>query len=41
MNHRDDQDRTPLHYAALGGDLQIGEMLLAAGAEVNATDSQV
>lgn len=35
---RDDNRRTPLHHAALGGSLVIVEMLVTRGADVNAKD---
>jgi hypothetical protein len=36
VNARDDDDETPLHYAAWYGSLPIAEFLLAHGAELNA-----
>ena len=33
---KDDDGRTPLHYAVLDGDTEVAERLLTKGAEVNA-----
>jgi ankyrin repeat protein len=41
VNRFDDLGRTPLHYAAVGEHLAIVELLLRAGAHVNAHDERV
>jgi ankyrin repeat protein len=40
-NEFDDLGKTPLHYAAEGGHLQVIELLIASGADVNANDERV
>ena len=35
---KDNQDRTPLHFAAVGGHKDVAALLLASGADVNAKD---
>jgi ankyrin repeat protein len=35
---KDEQEKTPLHYAAAKGEKEIAEVLLGAGADVNALD---
>src|SRR5579884_4174855 len=37
---RDDKQRTPLQLAARGGCLEVVQMLLAGGADVNTTDEK-
>jgi hypothetical protein len=37
---RDDTGATGLHYAAFQGDREIGELLLAAGSDINALDDR-
>lgn len=41
LNLFDDLGKTPLHYAAMGGHLDVLNVLLAAGADVNAHDERV
>ena len=36
VNAKDEDERTPLHYAAINGHYAIAELLIAAGADVNA-----
>jgi ankyrin repeat protein len=38
VDHRDARRRTPLHWAALRGDLEAVELLLGAGADVDVVD---
>jgi ankyrin repeat protein len=38
VNERDQYDRTPLHYAAIEGHIEIAEFLLSRQAEINAQD---
>ena len=40
-NEFDELGKTPLHYAAEGGHLQLIELLIASGADVNANDERV
>ena len=37
MNAKDNFGRTPLHYVAKGGSLDIARLLVQKGAQVNAT----
>lgn len=37
-NHQDQEDKTPLHYAAIKGNVEIAQILLEAGADPNAKD---
>ena len=39
VNAKGYRERTPLHYAAHGGQKEIAELLIAAGADVNAIDA--
>ena len=39
-HERDEKQRTPLQLAARGGCLEVVEMLLKAGADVNTTDEK-
>lgn len=41
LSRFDELGKTPLHYAAEGGHLEIVKALLAAGAKVNANDPRV
>ncbi len=38
VNEKDDEDWTPLHYAAFNVNKEIAELLIAKGANVNAND---
>jgi|ETNmetMinimDraft_25_1059894.scaffolds.fasta_scaffold03142_8 cytohesin len=38
VNHKDKEERTPLHEATGAGHKEIAELLIGAGAEVNSTD---
>ena len=40
INQRDESGATALHYAAFAGHRAVVRVLVAAGAEINATDSQ-
>ncbi len=40
VSHRDDEGRTPLHYAARNGHLDIVQFLLKNGADINAYDTE-
>jgi ankyrin repeat protein len=40
-NEFDELGKTPLHYAAEGGHLQVIELLITSGADVNANDERV
>jgi ankyrin repeat protein len=41
VNAKDDDGSTPLHHAAFDGYKEIAELLIAAGAEVNAKDDRL
>jgi ankyrin repeat protein len=40
VNEADDQGNTPLHWAAIGNEVEIAQLLLSKGADLNATDPQ-